>query len=191
MKKIKIPSQPDAAMQIISSNPMAMIAFQHVMLQSGIVPITTVGSDVNKLLKDQGVSEEDQRTLKRKFRKLWRTAAKRVEKSNSGTAAIREARAAALRTKPTQNAPEAPVPPPNRFHKEARKALVFMTLRLQIQSLVDSMVDFTTKKELKRMIRSGPGPPHLHLPRLTLDMQVTESERMSSNQLKTVKHLLS
>ena len=190
MKKIKIPSHPDVAAQIVSSNPMTMIAFQHVMLQSGIVPITTVGSDVNKLLKDQGVSEEDQRTLKRKFRKLWRTAAKRVEKSNSGTAAIREARAAALRTKPTQNAPEAPVPPPNRFHKEARKALVFMTLRPQIQSLVDSMVDLTsTKKELQRMIRSGPGPPHLHLPRLTLDMQVTESGRMSSNQLKTVKHL--
>ena len=135
MKNIKIPSHPDVAAQIISSNPMAMIAFQHVMLQSGIVPITTVGSDVNKLLKEQGVSEEDQRTLKRKFRKLWRTAAKRVEKSNSGTAAIREAKAAALRTKPVPNVPEAPVPPPNRFHKEARKALVFMTLRPQIQAL--------------------------------------------------------
>jgi hypothetical protein len=175
MKKIKIPSHPDVAAQTISSNPMAMIAFQHVMLQSGIVPITTVGSDVNKLLKEQGVSEEDQRVLKRKFRKLWRSAAKRVEKSKSGTAAIREARAAAVRTKPVPNAPEDPVPPPNRFHKEARKALVFMTLRPQIQTLVDNMVDLTTKKELQRMIRSGPGPPHLHLLRLTLDMQVTES----------------
>ena len=175
-KMIKIPSHPDVAAQIVSSNPMAMIAFQHVMLQSGIVPITTVGSDVNKLLKEQGVSEEDQRTLKRKFRKLWRTAAKRVEKSNSRTAAIREARAAALRSKPAP---------------EARKALVFMTLRPQIQALIDSMVDLTTKKELQRMIRSGPGPPRLHLLRLILDMQVTESERMSSNQLKTVKHLLS
>lgn len=189
MKKIKIPSHPDVAAQIVSSNPMAMIAFQHVMLQSGIVPITTVGSDVNKLLKDQGVSEEDQRTLKRKFRKLWRSAAKQVEKSKSGTAAIREAKALAVRSKQVPDAPEAPLPPPNRFHKEARKTLVFMTLRPEIQALVDNMVDNATKKELQRMIRSGPGPPRLHLLRLTLDMQVTESGRMSSNQLKTVKHL--
>ena len=148
MKKIKIPSHPDVAAQIISSNPLAMIAFQHVMLSSGIVPITTVGSDVNKLFKEQGVSEEDQRVLKRKFRKLWRTAAKRVEKGTSGTETIREARVAARRAKPVPATPEAPVPPPNRCHKEARKALVFMTLRPQIQTLVDSMVDLTSKKEL-------------------------------------------
>lgn len=44
---------------------------QQVMLDAGLVPITTANGDVNRLLASQ--TPEETAAFKRKFRKVWRT----------------------------------------------------------------------------------------------------------------------
>lgn len=150
MKKVIIPATPDTAQMILDQNPVLKIAFQHVMLKAGILPITSSVTDVNRIMNQQGLSEDDQRVLKRKFRKLWRSAAKRVNDSESGTHGTREAKAVAQHVRPIQfqTADSEPNRPrPNRFHKEARKTLVFMSLRPEIQQLSDAMINSLNNKK--------------------------------------------
>lgn len=70
-----------------NQRPTDDIVITSVFLQEGIVPLTAERRDINRALA--GISPDDQRKMKRRFRKLWRKAA-RAELNNAHSEAAKK-----------------------------------------------------------------------------------------------------
>lgn len=92
-----------------NQSPAIRAFIHHVMFSKGIVPLETTDVDVRRALK--GISEEDARALKRKFRKIWRKQVKNADKNDY------IAKKCGLASKE-----------PTKMEKHARKQLVFNEL---------------------------------------------------------------
>lgn len=106
------------------------LLLQHLSLEKGIIPISLMGEERDAAMAS--LSPEEQRVAKRKYRKLWRKAAKSKKASKADKRKL--GFGAGSRT-PNVNNPAAGAPPTD-VQRAYRKSEVYINLYMKVLEIV-------------------------------------------------------